>query len=144
MKHTLITALFVGALTISVAPAAAKKSDRDPAEVLAEADQNGDGTITWAEVVTMREGLFARIDRNGDGYADDRDRPRGAFGRRYDEKLTELRSRFDVNSDGRISHAEFVDAPSPAFEAGDFDGDNALSPDEMAALRSMRAASNSQ
>lgn len=135
--------IFFGASLVFSMNAAAKSSG-DPTQILARADANGDGVISWEEVLDMRRNAFSRLDRNGDGYADAEDRPRGPLGSRYTEKLSELIPQFDTDRDGRISQAEFIDAPSPAFEAGDTNNDGTLSADELTRLRSLQAAMKTQ
>lgn len=139
MKTTTLAAALISIVAFGASSAYAKSAD-DRMEMLLNADANQDGAITWDEVVEMRSTMFSRLDRNADGYADQADRPRGRFGRKYEEKLADLIPQFDANLDGRIARSEFVYAPSPAFEAGDFDNDNTLSPDELTALRSAHAA----
>lgn len=135
------TAAFGGvAALLSVAcmlnPSLAAAQARDPIQMISEADANGDGAVSWSEVVSMRTQTFARLDRNKDGYIAASDRPRGAFGARFDQAFGNVKNQFDANGDQRVSRAEMVDAPGPAFELGDTNGDKILSADEMAALRS--------
>ena len=134
MKTKTLAAAFIGVVALGASCASAKGSG-DRMEMLSKADANQDGAITWDEVIEMRASMFSRLDRNADGYANMADRPRGRFGRGYEDKLAELTPQFDVNRDGSISRNEFVNAPSLAFELGDLDDDKTLSADELAALR---------
>ena len=104
--------------------------------MLAQADANRDGQVTWAEVVTLRKQMFARFDRNADGYIDTQDRP-AMFSGYFDEARSKV-ARFDTNGDGRISSAELVNGDAPAFAKGDTNGDKVLSSDEIRALRAAR------
>lgn len=105
------------------------------ADRLSEADANGDGAIEWQEMVDLRAAAFERLDRNDDGFADSGDAPRiGPAKSRFTEVLDQLSSA-DSDGDGRISKSEMLEAPSPAFENGDTDGDKVLSADELSALR---------
>jgi Ca2+-binding EF-hand superfamily protein len=117
-------------------PPVAAAQARDPVQLISEADANGDGAVSWAEVVSMRTQTFARLDRNKDGYISSSDRPRGAFGQRFDQAFGKVKGQFDANGDNRVSRAEMVDAPSPVFDRGDTNGDRILSAEELAALRS--------
>jgi hypothetical protein len=120
-------------MVVGVSPAFAQ--NRDPVQLLAEADANGDGAISWSEVIALRTQNFERLDRNGDGYIDANDRPRGPFGARFDEAFTQVKSQFDANGDQRVSRAEMIDAPAPVFTQGDVDGNGVLSAEELSALR---------
>lgn len=102
---------------------------------LAEADANGDGNITWQEMLDTRSAMFARLDRNGDGFIDSKDSPRmGPMKARFEEALAGVQGA-DANGDGRVSRSEMLDGPAPLFEKGDTDGDKVLSAAELSALR---------
>ena len=124
-------ALAGGLMLIAAADnAVAQSMDR-----LADADANGDGNIEWQEMLDMRAGIFERLDRNGDGFADSTDTPRlGPARSRFSEALTSIQGA-DTNSDGRISKTEMLDAPAQMFEQGDTNGDKVLSAEEITALR---------
>lgn len=116
-------------------PPVAAAQARDPVQLISEADANGDGAVSWAEVMTMRKQTFARLDRNKDGFVSAADRPRGAFGARFDQAFASVKSQFDANGDKQVARSEMLDAPSPVFDRGDANGDRILSADEFAALR---------
>ena len=126
-----LSAILVGAaMVVFVGAASAQSVDR-----LKEADANGDGSVTWQEMMDMRASLFARLDRNGNGVIESSDSP--AFGpgkSRFDQAFNSLREA-DANRDGRITRSEMLNAPAPLFENGDTDGNRVLSPSELAALR---------
>lgn len=104
-------------------------------ERLAEADTNGDGNIEWQEMLDLRAATFARLDRNGDGFADRNDSPRMGPGKsRFNEALNKIQSA-DANGDGRISESEMINGPAPLFDVGDTNGDKVLSAEELSALR---------
>jgi len=117
-------------------PSVAAAQARDPLQLISEADANGDGAVSWPEVIAMRTQTFARLDRNKDGVISATDRPRGAFGARFDQAFASVKSQFDANGDNKVSRSEMVDAPSPIFDRGDANGDRVLSAEEFAALRS--------
>jgi hypothetical protein len=117
-------------------PPVAAAQARDPVQLISEADANGDGAVSWAEVISMRTRTFTRLDRNKDGSISAADRPRGAFGARFDQAFANVKSQFDANGDNQVSRSEMVDAPSPVFDRGDTNSDRILSAEELAALRS--------
>lgn len=117
-------------------PPVAAAQARDPVQLIGEADANGDGAVSWAEVIAMRTQTFARLDRNEDRSISAADRPRGPFGARFDQAFASVKSQFDANGDNRVSRPEMVDAPSPVFDRGDTNGDRTLNAEELAALRS--------
>jgi hypothetical protein len=104
-------------------------------ERLAEADANGDGNITWQEMLDMRSSIFGRLDRNGNGVVDRNDSPGFGPGKsRFDQAFDSLKDA-DANGDGRITRSEMLNAPAPMFEKGDTNGNRVLSASELAALR---------
>ncbi|GGD11353.1 hypothetical protein GCM10011342_20190 [Aquisalinus flavus] len=134
VKTAIQTRLFALAGT-ALMLAAAGPASAQTAERLAEADANGDGNISWQEMLDMRAATFDRLDRNGDGFIDSADRPRiKAAQAKFDEAFASLEDA-DVNGDGRISKSEMLDAPAPMFEKGDIDGDKVLTAEELSALR---------
>lgn len=132
----LLTAAAI-ALAGSAAPAAARPvagGSRDFAEQLKAADRNNDGQVSRPELVSYRTTQWTRFDRNGDGYFSRDDLP-GFVQDRWDgEKLVQLRRAYDRDSDGRISRAEFVGGPTPAFDAADTNRDGLVSEAELRSL----------
>jgi len=131
--------LFVSILgvtaVIPAGPAQAQAGDQFQS-MLARADANGDGAVTWAEFMALRTGMVAAMDRNDDGYVDSQDRPR-LMASRFDEGFERL-VQADANRDGRISRAELTNRQAPAFEAADTDRNRVLSASEIAAIRPSR------
>lgn len=127
--------LIAGMAMVALASAASAQSvDR-----IAEADANGDGNISWQEMMDMRAATFERLDRNDDGFADSKDSPRmGPMKARFEEAFDQLRTA-DANGDGRISRNEMLNAPAPLFIQGDTNDDKVLSAAELSALRSAGA-----
>jgi len=139
---------------------------RSPAEMLARADQDGDGRVSRKEFLETRtaeiEAMFDRIDANGDGFLDEREveqmaerlragaealgmpprggergrRPDGEPGFRRPEDRPEGRA--ERRPEGRSEGAPLA---GEAFDRMDRDGDGTLSREEftagMARLREM-------
>lgn len=133
----------VSFLTLAVAgivPMAANAQSADMKDMVAKADANKDGNITWAEITALRTSSFERLDRNSDGVINSADRPRGPMAGRFDQALVKVQTDFDTDRDGEITQNEMLTAPAPLFERGDVDGDGVLTSQEMAALAPDTAA----
>lgn len=114
------------------APAQAQRADA----LLRNADANQDGDVTREEFRVSRATQFRRLDRDNDGVAMLSEMPRLANSNRPEARaLRTLLTRADRDGDGRITRAEFVDGPSPLFEAADADQDGRLSSEEIAGFR---------
>jgi len=138
------------ALSVSGCAAVARKAVAagarpDISQMLANADENGDGRISRAEFTAARAKLFARFDRNGDGFLSKDDVPQGLFGRRRGgDRMQQAMTMLDKNGDGRISRDEFVNGPGLLFERADANHDGVIDAQELAALRAVIAARKSQ
>ena len=120
------------------ARAVAQQRQPDPTRVLDRADTNRDGVITREEFHAARERLFAKLDRNSDGYIDTSDRSGRLIGRRkVQERLASLVTQLDADGDGRVSRAEFVDGPMPLFDRADTDHNGQLSKAEVTAAQQL-------
>jgi len=101
---------------------------------LDQADANHDGKVTKEEYTDARAALFAKMDRNGDGFIDDADSREGA-NERGQRAAAALRGRIDTNGDGKISKEEFVNAPTMVFDKFDANKDGVLDAQELEAAR---------
>lgn len=125
-------------LTVVVgAPAMAAQPRGIPENAIAQlrdADRNNDGQVSRAELVGYRSTQWTRFDRNTDGYFSRDDLP-GFVQNRWDgDKLVQLRRAYDRDGDGRISRAEFVGGPTPAFDAADTNRDGLVNEAELQAM----------
>ncbi len=106
-----------------------------------QADANGDGDVTRAELIAWRTANFTRFDRNGDGVLSDSDIPRFMRGTSIGAQFEELKVQFDTNRDGRVTRDEFIGAPTVLFDAADVNRDSVLTRAERnAALAAARVA----
>jgi hypothetical protein len=131
----LVGSVLIGPALFLAVPASAQPSDQ-MRQLLERADTDGDGEVTRAEFDRVRADMFARLDRNGDGHVDRKDRPQ-MFGGRFDQAYQALAA-LDTNGDHRISRAELANGEAPVFVVGDTNGDQVLSRAEIAALRPVR------
>lgn len=129
-------AAFLVVLAAIIANPAHAQSGEQLTTMLARADSNGDGSVSWAEFSAMRSDVLTRLDRNGDGFVDSEDRPR-IMASRFDQAFGAL-VQADANGDGRISRAEVQSGRAPAFDTADTDNNRVLSAGEIAAIGALR------
>jgi Ca2+-binding EF-hand superfamily protein len=94
-------------------------------------DANHDGVYTCDEWKTYMDRLFKTADHNHDGKLDQTE---FASVRKADASLADADfGYFDENQDGRITHSEFVEKPSPFILRFDTNGDCRVTSDEIKA-----------
>jgi Ca2+-binding EF-hand superfamily protein len=131
------------------AGAAGTWNGRQPDRIFQRLDFNGDGVVDKSELESARRAAFASADSDHDGYITETEaqsllqalRVQGAAGQRplYRGRLAgrqaaeqaNVIARFDVNGDGRVSEAEFVDLEHPFGARFDGDGDGRITKLEL-------------
>lgn len=112
----------------------------NPETLIVQADANHDGLTTRAEFQAARAAEFNRLDRARLGYISVLTLPPMAVAA-GGEKLRAALAIADANHDGRVSRAEFTNAPAPNFELADVDHNNVVTQAERyAASRRLQAA----
>lgn len=101
-------------------------------------DLNHDGDVTCEEWKGYATTLFREADANRDSLLT---REEFAVLARTDRLFETVGfDYFDANADGRLTLAEFVDKPNPAFTILDKNGDCRIGPDERAGTAQRPAA----
>ncbi|KPF64030.1 hypothetical protein IP79_06930 [Porphyrobacter sp. AAP60] len=102
------------------------------AEMMIEADLNGDGKTTRAELIQHRAQMFARLDRNEDGVIDKQDRPKRPMAKRkFEPAFDQVKSVFDSNKDGRVTLDEWNRSDPDIFAMLDRNGDGVVTRAEL-------------
>jgi Ca2+-binding EF-hand superfamily protein len=115
--------LSLACCVLGTAPCQALAAGDNSSEIFAILDPNGDGTVTREEFLRMKTELFYRALKNLD--QDQRLGPQ-------DINITpEAFADADLNGDGKLSGAEFVQAPFIQFEAIDASSDRKITIEEF-------------
>lgn len=102
------------------------------AEMMIEADLNGDGKTTRAELNQHRAQMFAQLDRNEDGVIDKQDRPKRPIAKRkFEPAFEQVKSVFDSNKDGRVTLDEWNRSDPDIFALLDSNEDGVVTRDEL-------------
>ncbi|MGF1621007.1 MAG: hypothetical protein ACFCUR_10375 [Rhodomicrobiaceae bacterium] len=100
-------------------------------------DKNQDGVVTCDEWRAAAAELFARADKSNAGALSESDYASlGAVDRTF---LVTPFNYFDADGDGKITKAEFVERPNPAFVHADKDKDCQLTALELQTARNLSA-----
>ena len=105
-------------------------------EMMIEADLNGDGKTTRAELNQHRAQMFAKLDRNEDGVIDKQDRPKRPMAKRkFEPAFEQVKSVFDSNKDGRVTLDEWNRSDPDIFALLDSNEDGVITRAELPAPR---------
>lgn len=130
MKHA-----FFLVLTLTATPVMAQRGSGAMIDQMAKADVNQDGFVTRGELLSARAANFTRFDRNGDGALSDNDIPTFLQRTSMGAQFGTMRGQFDANRDGKVTRDEFVNGPTPVFDAADTNKDNRLTRAEIDAAK---------
>jgi EF hand len=130
----------VGALAFAISPASTGSLSAQPnpealgkiAEMMTEADLNGDGRTSRAELNQHRAQMFAKLDRNEDGTIDKQDSPKIPLAKRkFEPAFAQVKSIFDSNEDGRVTLDEWNRSDPDIFAMLDSNEDGAVTRAEL-------------
>ena len=121
---------------------AASEIDSVFASAVTTWDINRDGQVTCEEWRKYAGGLFAESDANKDGALSRQEFAAMARG----DRLFDIANfnYFDGNSDGKVTLAEIIDKPNPAFRVLDKNGDCVIGRDEKLRERSPETQAQGQ
>lgn len=120
----------MGVGTLSAQPSPEKREKI--AEMMVEADLNGDGRTTRAELNQHRAQMFGKLDRNGDGTVDQRDSPKIPIAKRkFEPAFEQVKSIFDANKDGRVTLDEWNRSDPDIFALLDSNEDGVVTRAEL-------------
>jgi Ca2+-binding EF-hand superfamily protein len=106
------------------------------AEMMTEADLNGDGRTSRAELNQHRAQMFGKLDRNEDGTIDRQDSPRIPLAKRkFEPAFEQVKSIFDSNKDERVTLDEWNRSDPDIFAMLDSNEDGVVSRAELPAPR---------
>jgi EF hand domain-containing protein len=134
--------LMASCASTSTTPSGGKISDIDQSFLrgISSYDQNRDGVVTCTEWQTAAAEAFAKANKSRSGSLNqDEFRNLAASDRTF---LVASFKFYDVNGDGKIDRAEFVDRPNPAFTYADKDKDCRLTDVELISARNLVAPSS--
>jgi Ca2+-binding EF-hand superfamily protein len=125
--------LTAGVLVLGCSAAFAQERHRG-GQMFEHSDTNKDGSVARDEFLAARAEQFAKLDKNSDGFLDDADLSERAKDRRGG-RGGKMRQQFDTNGDGKLDKDEYVNGPTPMFDAADKNGNGVLDSSELEAAR---------
>lgn len=135
LRDTAATAILVFAVAC-----AAKAEDRP--SLFERTDTDANGVVSLVEFTAHMENRFARSDQNGDGVLTRAElvtlMSAHSSTAEAEDRVARMMARFDRNTDGRLTEAELPEprrSPAQLFDRLDTDNDGGLTPAEMRNLR---------
>lgn len=126
--------ILIGTLVIALGGAgfAMAEGRQDRGASFETLDQNGDGSITQAEMDAIAAERFATRDENNDGALSKDELLKGASAR-AERRVERMLDRLDANDDGQLTQAELSERPGRGrlFERLDANEDGAISQAEF-------------
>jgi Ca2+-binding EF-hand superfamily protein len=106
------------------------------ADMMTEADLNGDGRTSRAELNQHRAQMFAKLDRNEDGVIAKQDSPKIPLAKRkFEPAFEQVKSIFDSNKDGRVTLDEWNRSDPDIFALLDSNEDGVVTQAELPSPR---------
>ena len=134
-RLALLGALACAVLPIGAGPLAAQPSPEaleKIAEMMTEADLNGDGKTSRAELNQHRAQMVGKLDRIEDGVIDKQDSPKIPLAKRkFEPAFEQVKSIFDSNEDGRVTLDEWNRTDPDIFALLDSNEDGVVTRSEL-------------
>ncbi|MDB5433430.1 MAG: hypothetical protein JWP35_4546 [Caulobacter sp.] len=130
------TALRAATLALVIAAAGMAATSAWAQAGIASEDTNKDGVVTKAEHTAGAEARFKRMDMNHDGVVDATEAGKiKKFLSMRSPKMAAAIDLLDLNHDGKITHAEFIEASDARFGKLDLNHDGQVDKAEMDAAK---------
>jgi Ca2+-binding EF-hand superfamily protein len=133
VKLVLLLALPIIAIAVPANAQDQKERLRNGLKNIAQMDANKDGVVTRAEVAAERAKIFVRYDRDKDTQLTSNDIPTAMALMGANAMFENLKKTYDANKDGKVTRAEFMSGPTPAFDLADANKDNKVTKAEQQA-----------
>ena len=130
---TFVSAIVLTAVAVTGTSVLARGGKDRPMPTFQELDANGDGEVTQAEIIAVRQSKFTSADTDGDGQLSLEEMQAKAQAQASD-RVTAMFEKFDANGDGVLSQDELPKPrnASKMFERIDADGSGSISEQEYA------------
>ena len=138
-KSVIIVSAILGVMALPVAVVSAMAMSGDRGEYMAKKmferhDLNKDGKVTRAEMAEKQSNFFDMMDDDKDGVITKEEAAKGP--QKFHEKMVAKKMmKFDTDSDGFVSEAEFTGHILKRFKEADKDQDGKLSAEELGDMK---------